>query len=879
MSALTTGRIAVPAGAAGPGRFSHRRWLAPVLLVLACGDGGTGPDRPRVSALAVVSGNGQAGTAGESLADSLVVRATDAKGGPVTGVTVTWSAQSGTVPSSTVTGPSGTASVSWTLGTTAGPASVTAAIEERTVSFTAVISPGAVNAVSIDPATFTLDPGGERQVQAQARDLYGNQVTGRNVAWETTSPLVATVASSGLVRAVGGGSAQIRATLDGKSASATVVVTGDPAPVPNIAGITPQVLTPGITATITGTNLGTAALPAVVTVNGATATISSAGSTELKVTVPTAAELGCTPTAPLEVAVSVGPLRAVRPHLVRTATARTLGVGDELHSSDAAGLGCTELAANSGRYLLTVYNSGPAYSSSSQLLVNTGPTIQVRTGLSSGATPEPVPAVAAPRQAAPLPLAARRAERWQQHLRAHEQVMEQSRTLMRSVRLPQRAEFQGRAAVVAAAAVGDSVWIRFPDVSRNSSQACAQFDSVRARVVHLGEHSVVLEDITSPLAGQVDTLYQRMGREFDQTQYPLIRDNFGDPLVLDAQLNADGKLYMLYSNKVNGLMNGSILGFVWSGDFDDGTACPQSNRAEIFYGIVPTLLTGGTSTDWNVSDWYDYTRSTVVHEVKHVAAMAARRHNSDELFVADSMWLEEATAMAAEEIWARQVFGYQQRGNTGFEESVLCELNITGSGCAGMPLVMLNHFAFLYDYYEQPSAFSLLGRTSSNDGTFYGSAWAFLRWLTDHSGMPEAQFLTRLTQATGSAGLTTIEAVLGRSYDELLRDYVLAMALDDRPSFTTANARWSQPSWNTRDVFEGMSQLRTTSGAQPFPLPFPLVPQALTAPRVDVSQVRPGGAAVFEFQVPPNAAQAFEVLSGTGGALPPGLRVAILRVQ
>jgi hypothetical protein len=471
------------------------------------------------------------------------------------------------------------------------------------------------------------------------------------------------------------------------------------------------------------------------------------------------------------------------------------------------------------------------------------------------------------------------AERVRRHLRAHEQLMAENTRLLPRVNVPRRDAFAGRASLVSAVpAAGDSLWIRFPDVSKESSLACSQFDSVRARVVNVGTHAIVLEDIAAPLAGQLDTLYQRMGQHFDAVQYPVIRDNFGDPLVLDGRLNNDGRLYMLFTRKVNSLLNGSVLGFVWSGDFDDGSTCRQSNRAEIFYGIVPTVLSGGSSTDWDPTDWYNYTRSTVVHEVKHVASMAARENNNDFRFPADSMWLEEAGAMVAEELWARRIFGYQQRGNTGFDESIYCELNLSGSGCSGMPLAMLNHFAFLYDYYEQSATLSFFGKTATDDATFYGSAWAFLRWLTDHSGLAESQFLTRLTQAT-TAGLTSIQAVTGKSYEELFREYVLAMALDDRPGFTSGNARLTQPSWNTRDVFDGMSRLRFLGGGVPFPLPFPLVPVALAPPGTTLQQVRPGGVAVFEFEVPSTSAQALEVRAGDGGPLPPDLRVTIVRVQ
>jgi hypothetical protein len=544
-------------------------------------------------------------------------------------------------------------------------------------------------------------------------------------------------------------------------------------------------------------------------------------------------------------------------------------------------LGCTELAAGSGRYLLAVYNIGPAFAFSGQPTVNNGPSVQLPTAIGTGAgnivtTASPA-SIAAPASGTALRLT--QPDRLRLHLLVHERLMSANARLAQRIKVPARTGFAGRAALVSAVpAVGDSLWIRFPDISKESSVTCSQFDSVRARVAHVGSRAIVLEDLTAALAGQVDSLHQRIGQQFDQVQYPIIRDNFGDPLVLDDRLNNDDRIYMLFTPRVNALLDGRVLGFVWSGDFDDGTGCRQSNRAEIFYGIAPTTLSGGSNTDWNLEDWFDFTRSTVVHEVKHVASMAARQNHNDLRFPADSMWLEEATAMVAEEIWARNIFNYAQGGNVGFDRSIFCELNLSGSGCTGMPIVMLNHFAFLYDYYEQPATLSVFGKSSTQDATFYGSAWAFLRWLADHSGMPESQFLTGLTQAT-TAGLTSVQAVTGKTHEELFREYVLAMALDDRPGFTTGNARLSQPSWNTRDVFNGMSRLRTFDGQAPFPLPFPLVPLALAPPGATLQQVRPGGVAMFEFEVPTTGPQAWDVRAGDGGVLPAALRVAIVRLQ
>src|SRR6185295_17259301 len=52
----------------------------------------------------------------------------------------------------------------------------------------------------------------------------GNVLGGRTVTWSSGAAGVATVSSQGLVTGVAGGSAQITATSEGKSGSATITV-------------------------------------------------------------------------------------------------------------------------------------------------------------------------------------------------------------------------------------------------------------------------------------------------------------------------------------------------------------------------------------------------------------------------------------------------------------------------------------------------------------------------------------------------------------------------------------------------------------------------------------------------------------------------------
>lgn len=86
-------------------RIANLRSTAPAigLALIACGEGPPlqEPPVPRASdplaaaAIAIVSGDGQEGMAGETLAERLVVRVTDADGEGVAGVPVTWSVASG----------------------------------------------------------------------------------------------------------------------------------------------------------------------------------------------------------------------------------------------------------------------------------------------------------------------------------------------------------------------------------------------------------------------------------------------------------------------------------------------------------------------------------------------------------------------------------------------------------------------------------------------------------------------------------------------------------------------------------------------------------------------------------------------------------------
>ncbi len=112
---------------------------------LQCGGDNNGPHTP--TAIAQVSGNGQTGLVGQTLANPLVVKVTDASGDPVEGVSVQWAAQGGGSVSSTAveTGADGLASVQRILGPDAGDVTTTASVsglQGSPVTFTSTANAG-----------------------------------------------------------------------------------------------------------------------------------------------------------------------------------------------------------------------------------------------------------------------------------------------------------------------------------------------------------------------------------------------------------------------------------------------------------------------------------------------------------------------------------------------------------------------------------------------------------------------------------------------------------------------------------------------------------------------------------------------------------------
>lgn len=178
---------------------SARRSSAGTLLILAlvaCGGGGgdaargtTAPPPPPPPQPGAVSATGQTSLVAIAGGTTPVaVRVTTVGGVAVPNVVVAFATTTGSVAPSTVnTGSDGTASATWTLGTSAGTQTLTAAAASLpAVTFTATVGPAAASTLSPSTGMGQTAEVGQTLPVAPAvivRDRYGNVLSGAPVTF------------------------------------------------------------------------------------------------------------------------------------------------------------------------------------------------------------------------------------------------------------------------------------------------------------------------------------------------------------------------------------------------------------------------------------------------------------------------------------------------------------------------------------------------------------------------------------------------------------------------------------------------------------------------------------------------------------------------
>jgi hypothetical protein len=840
-------------------------------LLNACG---ADPVRPAAGAHTngAFMGNG---TVGIALEQTARFKLTDNDGNPRPNVAIHWVA-SGDGRVSVVdalTDQNGAVETRWTLGTIAGMQTLVARSGDGDEQvFTANASADRAATIILSQTAAQVSILGDTIVLGGlVIDRYGNMTPNEPVFTVESGAEVVTVASVGRIVARAKGTAKIRVQAD--TARSYVAISVAPlAPVVRTVG--PDTLTPGASFTVTGSNFALDPSLIELTVAGVKATVTRADSVSVQATLPTGSAFPCAATAAQNVRLTVAGNSAQSTVVLRTAKRLSLAPGESANLLDLQQVRCTELAEPNSpqraKYVLAVLNTSvtAATFSGFELRATGGGLManevaKARTSISSA------PAPATGRLATASSSIRAMLNQTVAEEQGHADYLTAQRQMVARYGSPNAAWEKTRAerAITAGGArfalaravpsVGDTVSMKA------IYSSCTVGRDVRARVVYVGSKSIILEDVLSPRAGKMDAQYRSMGDEFDNVEYPLLRDNIGDPLAMNATLGGDGRVTMLFTRYVNDSLPG-IQGYATACNFYPKSMFAPSNEDEVFYARVPSLTEDPEA-------WRRAMRSTVLHESKHLASFAERISRGTQF---EESWLEESTARIAEELYSRTFAGGGSwKGNGGYQSSVRCEIY----QCDDRPLMMWKHFSVLHQFFRGVDTLTPIGAAASGDFTFYASGWSLVRWAVDHYAVNEAEFLKALVRGGAQSGLTNLAMRTGHSVDEMLADWSLANAVDDQSEFRAKNPALSFPSWNMPDIMSGLAAADPARFGDVTPLKIRAFSFGSTI--LPVAKLRAFSSSYFSFEGQQTGSQVLELRGENGGELPASLRVAIVRVE
>lgn len=729
--------------------------------------------------------------------------------------------------------------------------------------------PGPVAAVSVTPSRPDMEVGETLRLRATAEDAAGNELPARDVRWSTDAPQVAMVSMSGEVTAISQGTATITASIEGKRGSARVSVESNAAKI-SIASISPDPMVEGQSVVITGQGFDAVATNNRVTIDGVVVAVTDASPTRLTVTIPSG---DCRParTAQVQVATPADPQGRSVSRSIRPAAFANVAVGRQALLRNPSAF-CLQFAASAAdeAYLVGVQSTADLSKVLTGVKVDA---VSATTGGVGGQmlAPDYVPA------GGPLagPFQQRDADQSRRHYIAEAQLRRQERDILtraRDNRTMMRPAPGATTALTFPSTLkpGDVIDVKVP----GWGSPCATFIPIKAVVRQVGARHIWLEDIANPAGGYGPAEVQALGQLFDTQIYDGDVDYFGAPTDVDR----NGRIAIVITKEVNRIPLGEntfLLGFVVAADLVAQSLCASSNEGEVFYGRTPDAG-GKLGYPLGLTQLMEQAPRNIAHEFVHIIQFGHRLYAGGDI-VFPEVWEAEGQATLAEEFIGHRLSGRSSGRNYGADV-----VQPVGGG----PRWYSTTFSMLGMYYgwepgkpripNAPEQCSWLQRSSDgNTGPCYavdllpyGVGWLFLRWLTDQFGpsFPNGEKgLHRALVDLKTSGMTGVSKLVGVPADSLLAQFAAMQYMDDRvpgaaPSLTLS-------SWNLPSALS----LNEDKQLMPRERPFGMFTDAVS--------VRGGSTAYFRISGSGRAATAIRVRSNDGSALPPHMRLWVVRLK
>jgi hypothetical protein len=322
----------------------------------------------------------------------------------------------------------------------------------------------------------------------------------------------------------------------------------------------------------------------------------------------------------------------------------------------------------------------------------------------------------------------------------------------------------------------------------NSETSCSATAKVTALLVAENEQIAFYQDsaqaqvdslkLTVDIANQVLDYYRDYGEQ-------VIQEYFGG--VTD--INNDGQIVVFVTPAVSE----GVAAFVWSGDFFSTGSCGSSNEMELVRFSASTIrgiLTGKYQAF-----------GTLVHEAKHVSSLykgIARYNTSNKSYSYHPHWIEEGTAEIAAEMSSRVAWAATGGPEVG-EMIVKADKEITKESYG----VLLRWVRVIFHLGLQPNGLVATPEGADESHTLYGSGWHFHRWLGDSFGnaalspKADAPLFTTLNDSLTAPGVQGLNDVTGRSWNELMDEYLSALLLNGTGA---PQPEWGITSYDFPDV-------------------------------------------------------------------------------
>ena len=269
-------------------------------------------------------------------------------------------------------------------------------------------------------------------------------------------------------------------------------------------------------------------------------------------------------------------------------------------------------------------------------------------------------------------------------------------------------------------------------------------------------------------------------------------DNYGDEVTQKyfggvSDINGDSRMTVLITPEIDD----GTAAFVWSGDFFQKTTggtglpgvCPDSNAQEVIYmdadfinSMTPPPGGGGVSYQ---------PVSTMVHEAKHVSSLYNRVTSNAGGDLFNPSFMEEGGAEIAGEMSSRLAWAATGGPAVGAE---VTRQDFADAFGGGQPISMEAYGVFLrmarIVYYASARPNGVSGAPPGQQTGIYGSGLAFHRFLGDAYGgaaaapLGDQSFFQTWNDPATPGGLPGLVTVTGKSYLQLLEEFVLAVMME-----------------------------------------------------------------------------------------------------